>query len=69
MDKNHNYIKPDAFLYDIPLQPIKYDRTSREVSYSINGSDLVYTCYDYEPHCLDGSIEDLRLLLNSLPEE
>jgi hypothetical protein len=69
MDRNHNDLKHDAFLYDIPVRIINYDRKSGEVSYSVNGSDLVYTCYDYELHSIDGGgIESMRILLNRLPE-
>jgi hypothetical protein len=68
-DKNPNNIRYGAYLYDTPVHLIRYDRTSGEVSYLLNGSKLIYTCCDYELHSIDGSIESIRILLNSLPAE
>lgn len=67
MDRNRKNLKPEAKLYDIPVRLIRYDKISGQVSYKRSGSDSVYTCYDYELNHVDGGIDNLRRLLNSLP--
>ncbi|PKL82413.1 MAG: hypothetical protein CVV24_10255 [Ignavibacteriae bacterium HGW-Ignavibacteriae-3] len=48
------------------VNPIYYDKSSREVSYITEKSSYICTCFDYELTCSVGNVH-LKTLLNGLP--
>ena len=67
MDDDSKKINPNAVLYNIPVYLLKYDRVSGIVSYKTIGSDRVYQCNYYELNSLEGGLEMITNILNSLP--
>jgi hypothetical protein len=60
--------KNDIYLGNALIQPVSYEKNSREVSYCIENPSIVYTCFDYELKDIKG-IEHLMSLLESLEEK
>lgn len=67
-NKKSESVSRVVYLYSEPVEILRYDKSSGEVSYTKDGTSLVYTCYDYELRCNQG-IDGLRTILNRAPNE